>query len=109
MRRVPVRALIHHTAVSPDGRYAVAVHSNAGGISIIDLAEGEVMKTVDLQPELYHFTIAGKLHKLYVSSRETPPKVRVIDPETLKIRGEIDNGRGVTHQMDGRHDSRVQL
>lgn len=36
MRRVPVRALTHHTAVSPDGRCAVAVHSGAGSMSMED-------------------------------------------------------------------------
>jgi len=46
MRRIAVRGLTHHIAVSPDGRYAAAVHSGAGGISIVDLNKMEVVKAV---------------------------------------------------------------
>jgi len=37
VRRIEVPGAVHHTATSPDGRYAVAIHPAAGGISIIDL------------------------------------------------------------------------
>lgn len=37
VRRIPVPGLTHHTAVSPDGKVAVAVHTDMGGVSIIDL------------------------------------------------------------------------
>jgi len=68
MRRVPVRALTHHTAVSPDGRYAVAVHSGAGGISVIDLDKMAVIMTVQtgVRPNYAVFTSDGKW--LYVSN-----------------------------------------
>ncbi len=48
MRRVEVRGLTHHTAVSSDGKHAVAVHSGAGGISVIDLDRMAVVKTVQI-------------------------------------------------------------
>lgn len=48
MRWVPVRARTHprthHTAVAPDDRYVVAVHSGAGGISVIDLCKIAVIE-----------------------------------------------------------------
>tara|TARA_R110002126_G_C10485269_1_gene502400 strand:- start:3784 stop:4842 length:1059 start_codon:yes stop_codon:yes gene_type:complete len=37
MRRIEVPGAVHHTAVSPDGRYAVAIHPAGDGISVIDL------------------------------------------------------------------------
>ncbi len=37
MRRIEVPGAVHHTAVSPDGRYAVATHPTGDGISVIDL------------------------------------------------------------------------
>jgi DNA-binding beta-propeller fold protein YncE/YHS domain-containing protein len=39
VRRIEVPGAVHHTAVSPDGRYAVATHPSADGISIIDLEQ----------------------------------------------------------------------
>lgn len=38
VRRIEVPGAVHHTAVSPDGRFAVATHPSGDGISVIDLA-----------------------------------------------------------------------
>lgn len=38
VRRIEVPGAVHHTAVSPDGRFAVATHPTGDGISVIDLA-----------------------------------------------------------------------
>ncbi len=37
VRRIEVPGAVHHTAVSPDGRFAVATHPSGDGISVIDL------------------------------------------------------------------------
>ncbi len=37
LRRIEVPGAVHHTAVSPDGRFAVATHPSEDGISVIDL------------------------------------------------------------------------
>jgi DNA-binding beta-propeller fold protein YncE len=38
VRRLEVPGAVHHVAVSPDGRYAVATHPNADGVSVVDLS-----------------------------------------------------------------------
>ena len=38
LRRIEVPGAVHHTAVSPDGHFAVATHPAGDGISVIDLA-----------------------------------------------------------------------
>lgn len=48
VRRLEVPGAVHHVAVSPDGRFAVATHPNADGISVIDheeLSVGELVRT----------------------------------------------------------------
>jgi len=87
----------HGVDLSGDGRELFVSSKGAGTLTRIDLAGGEV-KTIDLRPAPYHVAYAGKLNKLYVSSQKAP-KIWVIDPATLKIRGEIDIGQGVAHQM----------
>ncbi|MDZ4094392.1 MAG: YncE family protein [Paracoccaceae bacterium] len=37
VRRIEVPGAVHHTAMSPDGRFAVATHPAGDGISVIDL------------------------------------------------------------------------
>ncbi len=68
MNRVKVRALTHHTAVAPDGKTAVVVHSGAGGVSVIDLNRMEVVSTIDtgLRPNYAVYSRDGK--SVYVSN-----------------------------------------
>jgi outer membrane protein assembly factor BamB len=37
IRRIEVSGAVHHVAVSPDGKFAVATHPATGGISVVDL------------------------------------------------------------------------
>lgn len=68
VRRIAMPGLTHHTAISPDGRHAVAVHSGAGGVSIVDLTKMEIVKTVRTGP-LPNFAVFGRDgRRLYVSN-----------------------------------------
>jgi YVTN family beta-propeller protein len=96
MRRVAVRALTHHTAVSPDGKYAVAVHSGVGGISIIDLVEMKVTKTLQtgLRPNYAVFSSNGK--RLFVSNAG-PGTVSEIDTANWSVVRDIPVGKEPEH------------
>jgi YVTN family beta-propeller protein len=68
VRRLEVPGAVHHVAVSPDGRFAVATHPNADGISVIDLVElsvGELVRTGPM-PNYAAFSLDGT--RLYVSN-----------------------------------------
>lgn len=97
VRTFPVGKEPHGIALSGDGHWLFVSSLGDGTLTRIDL-DGAEMKTVALQPAPYHVAYAGALNKVYVSSRRAP-KIWVIDPETLKTRGEIDIGQGVAHQM----------
>jgi YVTN family beta-propeller protein len=68
VRRLEVPGAVHHVAVSPDGRFAVATHPNADGISVIDLevlSVGELVRTGPL-PNYAAFSADGT--RLYISN-----------------------------------------
>lgn len=46
LRQIEVPGAVHHTAVSPDGRYAVATHPSGDGISVIDLSSYDLVAFV---------------------------------------------------------------
>lgn len=68
MRRVAVPGLTHHTAVSPDGRTAVAVHSTGDGISVIDLERMAVSGAVATGNAPNYAVFSGDGRHLYVSN-----------------------------------------
>lgn len=98
MRRVAVRGLTHHTAVSPDGKYAVAVHSGAGGISMVDLKEMAVVKTLQtgVLPNYALFSHDSK--RLYVSNAQ-PGTVSEIDTKDWSVVREIKVGKEPEHMV----------
>lgn len=105
IRRISVRGLTHHTAVSPDGKIAIAVHSGAGGISVINLDLMEVVKTVQtgLWPNYAVFTDNGK--RLYVSNAN-PGTVSDIDTSNWKVTREMKVGKEPEHIVIS-HDNKT--
>lgn len=104
MRRVAVHGLTHHTAVSPDGKYAVAVHSGSGGISIVDLNKMEVVKTVQtgLLPNYAVFSHDGK--RLYVSNAQSGT-VSEVDTNDWSVLRDIKVGKEPEHMVLSADDS----
>jgi YVTN family beta-propeller protein len=104
MRRIAVRGLSHHTAVSPDGHYAVAVHSGAGGISIIDLNKMEVVNTIQTgqMPNYALFSHNGQ--RLYVTNAGSGT-VSEIDTGNWAIKRELKVGKEPEHMVLSVDDS----
>lgn len=98
MRRIPVHALTHHTAISPDGKYAIAVHSGAGGISIVDLDKNTVLKTVQtgMAPNYAIFNRDGT--SLYISNAGSG-SISEIDTHDWTILRKISVGKSPEHMV----------
>ena len=96
LRRIAVRALTHHMAVSPDGKIAVAVHSGAGGISVIDLDKMNVVTAVQTGagPNYAVFSRDGK--RLYISNAR-PGTVSEIDTRAWSVKREFAVGKEPEH------------
>ncbi len=106
MRRIAVRGLTHHTAVSPGGRFAAAVHSGAGGISVVDLKTSSVIKIIDtgLWPNYAVFSKDGEY--LYVSNSGAN-SISEIDTANWKVVRELTVGKGPEHMVLGVHGQRL--
>jgi DNA-binding beta-propeller fold protein YncE len=68
VRRLEVPGAVHHVAVSPDGRYAVATHPNADGISVIDLSNLTARGLVRTGPIANYAVFSPDGSRLYVSN-----------------------------------------
>lgn len=68
VRRLEVPGAVHHVAVSPDGRYAVATHPNADGVSIVDLETLTVRDLVRTGPSPGYAVFSADGTKVYVSN-----------------------------------------
>ena len=68
VRRIEVPGAVHHTAVSPDGRWAVATHPAGDGISIIDLENLTYKAFIQTGPIPNYAVFAPEGGKVYVTN-----------------------------------------
>jgi len=96
MRQIEVSGATHHTAVSPDGVFAVAVQGKEGGISVIDINGSKVIAFVRTgkMPNYAVFDADGDF--LYVSNTASGT-VSVIDTHRWQLIENIKVGSGPAH------------
>jgi outer membrane protein assembly factor BamB len=68
LRRIEVPGAVHHTAVSPDGRYAVATHPSEDGISVVDLNSFKLIAWVATGPQPNYAAFGADSGAVYVSN-----------------------------------------
>lgn len=68
LRRIEVPGAVHHTAVSPDGRFAVATHPGGDGISVIDLVSFTLAAYVTTGPTPNYAAFGTDPGVVYVSN-----------------------------------------
>jgi YVTN family beta-propeller protein len=84
MRRIEVPGAVHHVAVTPDGRYAVATHPNGGSISVVDLRSFKLSAVVPTGPLPNYAAISPDGKRIYVSNAGDGT-VSEIDAETWVV------------------------
>ncbi len=95
-RRIAVEGRTHHTAVSPNGKFAIAVHTTTGGISVVDLEQSTVIKKISTgsTPNYAVFDQAGDF--VYVSNAGAGT-VSKIATDKWEIVEQIAVGKGPEH------------
>ncbi len=68
IRRIDVNGVVHHVAVSPDGRLAVVTHPDEDGISAIDLSSYRVVAEVATGPLPNYAAFSPDGSRVYVSN-----------------------------------------
>jgi YVTN family beta-propeller protein len=106
-RRIEVPGAVHHTAVSPDGRYAVATHPSGDAISRIDLDTFEVT-TITTWPLPNYAVISGDGTKIYVSNAGDDT-VSELDAERGIVLRDIVVGPSPEHVVLAPDDERLYV
>ena len=103
MRRIEVRGITHHTSVSPNGKIAIAVHSQNGGISVINLDQSKVVAFVKTGQVPNYAVFNSRGNSLYVSNAGSG-NVSVIDTDKWVVTSNIKVGMGPEHMYLDSHD-----
>jgi len=96
MLTMAAEGMIHHQAITPDGRYVVSTHPTKGNISVADLEQNKVVRTVKTgnAPNYAHVSKDGK--EIYVSN-SGDGTISVIDIGTWTEIRTLPAGPGPEH------------
>ncbi len=108
LRRIEVPGAVHHTAVTPDGRYALATHPNGGTLSVIDLATFEIAATVRTGPLPNYAVASPDGTQIYVSNAGNNT-VSEIDTERWIVRRNFVTGESPEHMVLSRDGARLYV
>ncbi len=95
-RRVEVPGAVHHTLITPDGRFAVATLLSEDGISVVDLNGFEVLPTVRTGSTPNYAVASPDSRRVYVSN-SGDNTVSEIDTENWAVRKTIAVGETPGH------------
>ncbi len=96
VRRVDVKGAVHHSLITPDGRYAVSTHTTAGGISVIDLTTGKLSRIVQTGPVPNYLAVTKDGKRIYVSNAGNNT-ISEIDTDSWIVVRNIPAGEGPEH------------
>ncbi len=108
LRRIEVPGAVHHTAVTPDGRYALATHPNGGTISVVDLATFQLAATVRTGPLPNYAVASPDGTRIYVSNAGNNT-VSEVDTERWIVRRNFATGESPEHMVLSRDGTRLYV
>lgn len=108
LRRIEVPGAVHHTAVTPDGRYALATHPNRGAVSLVDLGSFEVAATVLTGALPNYLAASPDSSRIYVSNAGNNT-VSEVDTERWIVRRNFLAGEGPEHMVLSRDGTRLYV
>lgn len=68
MAEIPVSGWTHHEAITPDGKYVISTHPTRGGISVVDLINNKVFRTIKTGPTPNYTLVTKDGKHAYVSN-----------------------------------------
>lgn len=97
-RQIDVPGAVHHTLVTPDGRYGIATLPTAGAISVVDLDKGEQVAQVATGPTPNYIVASRDGDRLWVSNAGNDT-VSEIDTQRWIVRRNFVVGRAPEHMV----------
>lgn len=97
-RRIEVPGAVHHTAVIPGGRFAVATHPNRDSVSVVDLSAGKMSAEVRTGPLPNYAVVSPDGERVFVSNSGNNT-VSEIETEHWTVRKSFTVGKSPGHMV----------
>lgn len=96
MSTIPVSGWTHHQAITSDGKYVLSTHGMRGSISVVDLEENKVIKTVKTGPVPNYILITKNNKSAFVSNTGNN-SISEIDLQSWTVKRKMESGAAPEH------------
>lgn len=96
LRIIDVPGAVHHTLVTPDGRYAVVTHPGRGSVSVVDIHGHNVLTELPTGPSPNYVVSKRDGTRIYVSNAGNET-VSEIDTDTWTVLRNLPAGKTPEH------------
>ena len=96
MSTLPATGMIHHQAITPDGKYVISTHPTQSGISYADMLGDGTVKSVKTGPGANYAVLTPDGARAYVSNTGNAT-ISEIDTKTWTVVRNLEGGPGPEH------------
>lgn len=96
MSTIPVTGWSHHQAITPDGKYVLSTHGMRGNISVVDVQENRVIKTITTG-KVPNYTLITRDGKKAFVSNTGDNSISEIDIASWKVTRKLKSGPAPEH------------
>lgn len=108
MSTIPVVGWTHHQAITPDGRYVLSTHGMRGNVSVVDLQENKVIKTIETG-KVPNYTLITRDGKTAYVSNTGDNSIAMIDLNTWKVTRKLDAGPAPEHMKFSKDEQTIYV
>lgn len=108
MLTMKAEGMIHHQTITPDGRYVISTHPTRGNISLTDLQQNKVVKTIATGPSPNYAAVTPDGKTAYVSNSGNGT-ISVIDTASWTVKRSLEAGPGPEHIVLSKDGSTIYV
>ena len=108
MLTMKAEGMIHHQTITPDGRYVLSTHPTRGNISLTDLQQNKVVKTIATGPSPNYTAVTPDGKTAYVSNSGNGT-ISEIDTASWTVRRNMEAGPGSEHIVLSKDGSTIYV
>lgn len=96
MSTIPVSGWTHHQAITPDGKLVISTHPTRGSVSVTDVNENRVVRTIKTGPAPNYALVTADGKRIYVSNSGNGT-ISEIDTATWAVARTVEGGPSPEH------------
>ncbi len=98
MSTIDVAGWSHHQAITPDGKYVLSTHGMRGNVSVVDVEENKLVKTI-ATGKVPNFTLITRDGKKAFVSNTGDNSIAEIDLKNWKVTRKLESGPAPEHMI----------